>query len=92
MIDNWLIIDMIKNGSIYYNKGDCVQLFRKKNNGYPKKLDFNTDYKIVNIYPEYLEIRLFTNENIESPLIKVSKFYMCNKSIIRDIKIKYLLK
>ena len=80
---------LIKDGSVKYNIGDEVIIWRRKRNGYPKFLKDNVVYIITNILPDgHL---LLKNDSDVYFKPKIHKKYVINKSLLRDIKLDYIL-
>lgn len=88
----WLIVDMINNGLIHYQKGDKVVLFRRKSNGYPKSIKDGIEYTIRGIYGEGIEVALNSFDGVGwMQSIKVHKTYMIQKDVLRNIKLSKIL-
>lgn len=79
---------LIKDGTVKYNIGDEVIVYRRKRNGYPKFLKDNVVYIIADILPDG---RLRLSDGNFYLKHKVHKKYVINKSLLRDIKLDYIL-
>jgi hypothetical protein len=93
-MNKWRLKNLIKNGSIKFEVGDEVKLFRKKNNGYPKLLDYDKSYIILNIINENLyiiESSIYKPNVINFDTIKINKQYLVPTQKLRDFKLKLLL-
>lgn len=80
---------LIKDGSVKYKIGDEVIVYRRKRNGYPKFLKDNVVYIITNILPDGHLLLKYDSDVYLKP--KVHKKYVINKSLLRDIKLDYIL-
>lgn len=89
----YFIKDKIKQGEISYNIGDEVVVVRRKKNGHPRNLKDGISYIIRDIENDNLIVAEHSSDGIGflQP-IKVHKTYVCNKSLLRDIKINDILK
>ena len=91
-MNNWIIKNYIKNGDITFNVGDKVFLYKRKKNGYPKKIIDDTPYIIKDIINDVLVIALHSLDGVGwSQIIKVHKTYMIENSIIREEKLNSIL-
>ena len=91
-MDNWIIVDRIKRGILYYNIGDEVVLFRRKGK-YTQDIDDKQTYTITDIQGDFLIVnkKSLNGMGWMAP-IKVHKTYMVPKYGIRDIKIDILFR
>jgi hypothetical protein len=83
-----IIDDLIRSGSVSYNIGDEVIVYRRKANGYPKFLKDDVVYNIVDILTDG---HVYLKESGKNSSLKVHKKYVINKSVLRDIKINQIL-
>lgn len=83
-----IIDDLIRSGSVTYNIGNEVIVYRRKKNGYPKFLKDDIFYIITDILTDG---HLYLRESNKNSPKKVHKKYVINKSILRDIKLDYIL-
>ena len=89
----WKIKDKINQGDITYNINDEVVVVRRKQNGYPHKLKDDVVYIVRQIENDNLIIAQHSLDGKGFlPQIKVHRTYVCNKSLLRDIKIDEILK
>ena len=89
---DWLIKNMIKNGSITYEIGDEVVLLKRKKSGYPKSIKDGDIYIIQQIENDHLIVNQHSSDGKGwLQQIKVHKTYLINKSKLRDIKINSIL-
>ena len=92
---NWHIIDSIKNGTIKYRAGDEVQVFRRKKNGYPKGLEDDVTYYVLEDNGDTVTISKNRAEHLKkfaTSFKRIHKTFLINKAALRDIKIKLILK
>lgn len=89
-MNNWIIINKIKNGSITYSVDDEVILFRRKGN-YPSQIEDNTVYTIDAVENDFI-IVYKKQKSLLSTLIKVHKTYMIHPYHLRNIKLDILFK
>lgn len=87
------IKDKLRQGDITYNVDDEVVVVRRKKNGYPHSLKDDVIYIVRRIENDNLIIAQHSSDGVGflSP-IKVHRTYVCNKSLLRDIKIDDILK
>lgn len=91
-MDNWIIINKIKNGLITYSIGDEVVLFRRKSK-YPSLVEDGVIYTIQSIENDFLNIRKHSRDGHGwMKPIKVHKTYMLHPGELRDIKLEILLR
>jgi hypothetical protein len=86
----WLLKQTIKNGTYKFKVGDVVVVSHRNNKGYPKKLHDDVDYKIVAIEGE--SVSLVSDGLDKYNAIKVNRYYVMPKGIIRDIKLDLIFK
>lgn len=91
-MDNWVVINKIKNGTVRYSVGDEVVIFRRKSK-YPSLVEDGVVYTILNIENDFLNIRKrsLDGHGWLQP-IKVHKTYMIHPGELRDIKLDILLR
>ena len=92
-MDNWIIINKIKNGAVEYSINDEVVIFRRKGK-YPVKIKDNTTYIITDIEGDFLILKRKDDANWKSytDTVKVHKTYMIQPGEIRNIKLDILLR
>ena len=56
-MDNWIVLNKIKNGSITYSVGDEVVIFRRKGK-YPSHVKDNIIYTIQSVENDFIIIRM----------------------------------
>lgn len=89
----WKIKDKINQGDITYNINDEVVVVRRKQNGYPHKLKDDVVYIVRNIENDNLIVSQHSSDGVGFlQSVKVHCSYVCNKSLLRDIKIDEILK
>lgn len=94
-MDTWSIVSKIRHGKVSYKPGDKVICFRRKTNGYPKKIKDNVEYTIRSIHHDHLIVNLVVDPVSPWPSkddIKIHKTYMISKTDLREIKINVILK
>lgn len=91
-MDNWIIINKIKNGTITYSVGDEVIIFRRKGK-YPSQVEDNTVYTIHTVENDFITVHKRSGNGYGwSQPIKVHKTYMLHPGELRDIKLEILLR
>ena len=91
-MDNWIVKNMIKNGSITYEMGDEVVLLKRKKSGYPKSIKDGDIYIVQQIENDHLIVNQHSSDGkgwLQS--IKVHRSYMIPKYALRDINLKKIL-
>lgn len=79
--------DRIKYNKTIFQKGDKVFLIRKKSNGYPKNIEFNTEYIVRNVLGDHLAF-----VNSVGKVFCVNKTFFTKKLDLRDINLEKMLK
>jgi hypothetical protein len=89
----WKLKDTIMSGSISYVIGDRVIVFRRKGNGYPRKLIDGTTYVVIRLWGDSVEV-LEEGKDLGGRVngYKVHKSFLIQKDIFREMKIDELLK
>jgi hypothetical protein len=83
------VTDRVNNFS--FEKGDVVYLARKKINGYPKFLDFETSYVVYEVAGDKIVIHESSKvANIRNNH-KIHHSYLISRQVLRDETIKDLL-
>ncbi len=91
-MNNFVIREMIRSGSITYKVGDKVILFRRKGNGYPKGISDGEIYIVRRVENESIEVAKHSTDRIGFlQSIKVHKSYMIPIYLYRDIKINSII-
>lgn len=76
-----------------YQIGDMVRLSRKRTDGYPRHLQFDTDYYIIDVKNDVLTISTDREGGWGSRTkFKINKLYILPLGKIRDLKIDQILK
>lgn len=92
-MDKWFIKDKIRNSQIRYQVGDEVVVIRRKKNGHPRSLKDDVVYIVRNIENDNLIVSQHSSDGVGFlQSVKVHCSYVCNKSLLRDIKIDEILK
>jgi len=92
-MDKWFIKDKIRNSQIRYQVGDEVVVVRRKKNGHPRSLKDDVVYIVRNIENDNLIVSQHSSDGVGFlQSVKVHCSYVCNKSLLRDIKIDEILK
>ena len=86
-----ILKDYIKRNIVKHNINDIVYLYKRKGNGYPKSMKYDTPYRINKIENDFVYLDL-ENDGKVYDLIKVHKTYVISKNSMRDIQINRLLK
>ena len=79
--------DRIKYNKTIFRKGDIVLLIRKKSNGYPKNIEFNTEYIVLSIVGEQLAFA-----NSVGKMFYINRSFFTKKGDLRDINLEKILK
>lgn len=91
-MDNWIVLNKIKNGYITYSVGDEVVIFRRKGK-YPSHVKDNIIYTIQRVENDFIIISKRSGDGRGwSQPIKVHKTYMLHPGDLRDIKLEILLR
>lgn len=78
-MDTWSITNVIKSGDVKYYVNDVVLCFRRKTNGYPKRID-NGEYVVTKVQNDFLYVaKSPLNINITTMIVKVHKNFMIHK-------------
>lgn len=90
------IKDAISRGDIKYKVGDKVFLIRRKNNGYPKTLDYNIPYDIKYIENDFVVLKTPSKNipfgvNTTISIVKIHKSYVSPLHYIREDIISKIL-
>lgn len=87
------IKDQIKSGKISFNVGDEVICFRRKPNGHPRGIKDNVVYTIKEVNDDgHLQVAMRSNDGIGwMQTIRVHKYYMIRRDLLRDIKLDSIL-
>lgn len=83
----WKLKDQIKNGTIEYEVGEKVIVFRRKSNGYPKVLKDDIEYPVFKVDGDSLWITLLPS----SVGIRINKCFLISRSKLRDFKINSII-
>ncbi len=90
--DLWLLKQRIKSGQYTYSVGENVVVSHRNNRGYPRKLKDDVLYQIRKIDKEHLHVSVYCDDKKDTNTIKVHKYYMTPKSLLRDIKLEIVFK
>jgi hypothetical protein len=87
------IKSLISDKKISYVIGDVVVLFRRKGKkGYPRKIEDDVEYTILDLIDDNLIIRKHSTDGHGwAQPIKIHKSYMISKGDLRDVKINSIL-
>ncbi len=92
MASNSQLWDVVRK--IDYSIGETVVLNYRKNNGYPKKLDFGIDYFVIENSNDFLTITdeegMGNTFNSSNFIYKIHKIYFLPKYLLRQKKIDSL--
>jgi hypothetical protein len=89
----WKLKQEVKNGAYSYLKGELVTVAHRKSTGYPKKLTDGIIYRIESTAGEFVNVLPNdTKFGGTYATIKVHKYYIMPKALLRDKKIEALLK
>ena len=97
-MDTWKIKRKITEGEIYYNVGDYVTVFRRKGNGYPRKLIDGVTYVVIRLWGESVEVLdegkylSDRSNNYRSTGYKVHKSFIIQKDTLRELRLEELFK
>ena|ERR1035437_689993 len=90
----WKLKQDIKSGVYSYNNGEIVTVSHRKSTGYPRRLMDEALYVIDSIEGEFIRVHPQGEEKARSSwnTIKVHKYYIIPKALMRDRKIEAILK
>ena len=90
----WKLKQEVKKGAYSYGKGEIVTVAHRKSTGYPKKLSDGKLYRIESTAGEFVNVLPTDSPPAGSfyATIKVHKYYIMPKALLRDRKIEALLK
>lgn len=88
-MDTWKIKRKITEGEIRYGLGDCVIVFRRKANGYPKKLKDGVMYYVTSLWGESMKVHEDPNARDG---YKVHKSFIIQKDTLRELRLEELFK
>jgi len=80
----------VKDRYFEYKQGDIVKLVRKKENGHPRALSFEVNYKVLKIENEDLFVQGLDEQELR--ITKVNKNYLIPIQKLRDELINDILK
>lgn len=86
----WLLKDSVNRGTYKYTVGESVVVARRNKNGYPRKLSDETLYEICSIEDSFLSVIKPGDGSYNA--IRVHKYYLIPKGLIRDLKLNVILK
>ena len=92
-MNEWVLKDMIKRGTIPYNVGDEVTILRRKKNGHPRSIKDGVTYIVKSIDMDgHITVAQHSSDGVGflQP-IRVHKMYLMNKSLLREIKLNSIL-
>ena len=91
-MNEWVLKDMIKRGTVPYNVGDEVVILKRKSNGHPRAIKDGVSYIVRGIDSDgHLIVAQHSTNGIGFlTSIRVHKMYVINKSVLRDIKLNSL--
>ena len=91
-MDIWKIKDKIKNGTIYFNVGDEIVVFRRKKSGHPRSIKDGVKFYVRRVEKDHLMVAEHSQDGIgwEAP-VKVHKYYVMPKHIWREIRLNSIL-
>lgn len=91
-MDIWKIKDKIKNGTIDFNVGDEIVVFRRKKSGHPRSIKDGVRFYVSKVEKEFLMVAEHTPDGIGwMPSVKVHKYYVIPKYIWREIRLSTIL-
>jgi hypothetical protein len=92
-MNEWVLKDMIKKGTVPYNVGDEVVILKRKSSGHPRSIKDGVTYIVRGIDSDgHLIVAQHSTDGIGYlQSIRVHKTYMIGKSILRDIKLNTIL-
>lgn len=92
-MDTWKIKRKITDGEIYYNVGDCVTVFRRKANGYPRQLKDGVTYYVTSIWGDSMKVHEDPNARDKGyEGYKVHKSFIIQKDTLRELRLEELFK
>lgn len=91
-MNEWILKDMINNGTVPYNVDDEVVILKRKSSGHPRAIKDGITYIVRHIDSDgHLIVAQHSTDGVGFlPSIRVHKMYLINKSILRDIKLNSL--
>ena len=90
----WKLKQDVKKGAYSYNKGELVTVSHRKSTGYPRKLVDGKLYEIQSTAGEFVNLLPYEKSVAGSffATIKVHKYYIIPKALLRNRKIEAILK
>ena len=88
-MDTWKIKNKITAGEIHYGIGDCVTVFRRKANGYPRHLNDGVAYYVIRIWGDSVEV---SEDRNGTRGYKVHKSFIIQMDTLRDLRLEELFK